>query len=142
LKDLGAEIYFQGVAIRPGKPLAFGRVQENFFFALPGNPVSTFVTFELFVRPAIALLGGADFESPSFLRARLGKPYRQKSGLTAFMPARIKTEHGEPIVNLVAWQGSGDLVGVAAATCFLVIHPGQTELNAGDWVDVLWKAHD
>lgn len=139
LKDLGAEIYFQGVAIRPGKPVAFGRVRGKFFFALPGNPVSTFVTFELFVRPAIARLGGADFECPGFLRARLAKPYKQKSGLTAFMPARIQTEAGDPVVNLVGWQGSGDLVGVSAANCFLVVHPDQTELNAGDWVDVLWR---
>jgi molybdopterin molybdotransferase len=140
LKELGAEIYFQGVAIRPGKPLAFGRVREKFFFALPGNPVSTFVTFELFVRPAIARLEGAGFPYPDFLRARLGKPFKQKSGLTAFIPARVQNnEDGEPIVNLVGWQGSGDLVGVAAANCFLVVHPDQTELKAGDWVDVLWR---
>ena len=139
LRDLGAEFYFHGVAIRPGRPLVFGRVRDTFFFGLPGNPVSTFVTFELFARPAIALLSGAEFECPVFLRARLGKPVRQKTGLTAFMPARVEVESGEPVVNLVGWQGSGDLVGVAAANCFLVVHPQQTELEAGDWVDVLPK---
>jgi molybdopterin molybdotransferase len=139
LSDLGAECYFEGVAIRPGKPLVFGRVREKFFFGLPGNPVSTFVTFELFARPAIASLGGGDFQSPSFLRARLGKPFAQKIGLTAFMPARVEPYNGDPVVNLLGWQGSGDLVGVAAANCFLVVHPQQTELAAGDWVDVLPK---
>ena len=139
LTGLGAEFYFQGVAIRPGKPLAFGHVGGKFFFALPGNPVSTYVTFELFAQPALNLLGGAEFESPTFLRARLGKPLRQKTGLTAFMPARVETENSDPVVNLVGWQGSGDLVGVAAANCFLVVHPHQTELAAGDWVDVLPK---
>jgi len=139
LADLGAEVFFQGVAIRPGKPLVFGRVRERFFFGLPGNPVSTFVTFELFVRPAIALLGGAEFEYPVFLRARLGKPFRQRLGLTAFMPARVEVQNGEPEVNLVGYQGSGDMVGVAAANCFLVVHPEQTDLAAGDWVDVLPK---
>jgi molybdopterin molybdotransferase len=139
LSELGAEFYFHGVAIRPGKPLAFGRVRDTFFFGLPGNPVSTFVTFELFARPAIALLSGAEFECPVFLRARLSKPLRQKTGLTAFMPARVELESGDPVVNLVAWQGSGDLVGVAAANCFLVVHPEQSELAAGDWVDVLPK---
>ncbi len=139
LRDLGAEFYFHGVAIRPGRPLAFGRVRDTFFFGLPGNPVSTFVTFELFARPAIALLSGAEFECPVFLRARLGKPVRQKTGLTAFMPARVELESGDPVVNLVGWQGSGDLVGVAAANCFLVVHPQQAELAAGDWVDVLPK---
>lgn len=142
LTELGAEFYFQGVAIRPGKPLVFGRVREKFFFGLPGNPVSTYVTFELFARPAIAMLSGADFECPFFLRARLGKPLRQKVGLTAFLPARVAVENSDPVVNLVGWQGSGDLVGVAEANCFLVIHPGQTELAAGDWVDVLRKNSD
>lgn len=139
LAELGAEFFFQSAAIRPGKPLVFGRLRQKFFFGLPGNPVSTFVTFELFARPAIAALGGASFECPLFLRARLGKPLRHKIGLTAFMPARVEQEGADPIVHLVGWQGSGDLVGVAAANCFLVIHPEQTELSAGDWVDVLPK---
>ncbi len=139
LAELGAEFFFQGTAIRPGKPLVFGRVRDRFFFGLPGNPVSTFVTFELFVRPALALLGGAVFEPPVFLRARLAKPCRQKTGLTMFMPARVWVENRDPVVELVGWQGSGDLVGIAAANCFLVIHPDQTELAAGDWVDIMPK---
>jgi molybdopterin molybdotransferase len=137
LSELGAEFFFQSVAIRPGKPLVFGRVAEKFFFGLPGNPVSTYVTFELFVRPAIAILGGGEFVPPVFLRARLGKPLQQKHGLAAFLPGRVEVREGEPLVELVGWQGSGDLVGVAAANCLLVIHPAQAKLNAGDWVDVL-----
>jgi molybdopterin molybdotransferase len=139
LAELGAEFFFQEAAIRPGKPLAFGRVRNVFFFGLPGNPVSTFVTFELFVRPALGMLGGAGFEPPVFLRARLAKPRRQKTGLTMFMPARVGLQNGEPVVELVGWQGSGDLVGIAAANCFLVIHPDQTGLAAGDWVDIMPK---
>ncbi|HEV2176041.1 MAG TPA: gephyrin-like molybdotransferase Glp [Terriglobia bacterium] len=139
LRELGAEFYFHGVAIMPGKPIAFGRVGTTFFFGLPGNPVSTFVTFEIFARPAIAALGGAEFAPAVFLRARLGKPVRRKAGLRAFMPARVETESAEPVVKLVGWQGSGDLVGVAAANCFLVLHPEQTEIEEGEWVDVLPK---
>ena len=139
LADLGAEFFFQGTAIRPGKPLVFGLVRNLFFFGLPGNPVSTFVTFELFVRPALARLGGAEFEPAVFLRARLAKPFRQKSGLTMFLPARVSMQNRDPVVEPVGWQGSGDLVGVAAANCFLVIHPNQTDLAAGDWVDVMTK---
>jgi molybdopterin molybdotransferase len=137
LAELGTEFYFRGVAIRPGKPLVFGRACGKFFFGLPGNPVSTYVTFELFARPALAMLAGADAERPVFLRARLGKPLRQKSGLTAFLPARVESVNGEPVVDPVGWQGSGDLVGVVAANCFLVVHPQQTDLAAGEWVDVL-----
>jgi molybdopterin molybdotransferase len=140
LEELGAEIFIEGVAIRPGKPLIFGQAQGRFFFGLPGNPVSTYVTFELFVRPAIGLLGGADYEPPVFLRARLGKAIELKLGLTVFMPARVERQEGDPVVNLVGWQGSGDLFGVAAANCFLVIHPEQTSLEAGDWVEVLPKS--
>jgi molybdopterin molybdotransferase len=146
LRDLGAEMRFQGVAIRPGKPLAFGCVRDRFFFALPGNPVSTFVTFELFACPALTLLAGAEFEQPVFLKARLAKPVRQNTGLTVFMPARVVarelpgSQGDEPVVDLVGWHGSGDLVGLAAANCFLVIHPEQTELAPGDWVDVLPKS--
>jgi len=139
LAEIGAEFYFQGAAIRPGRPLVFGRARGRFFFGLPGNPVSTFVTFELFVRPALHMLAGAEFEPPVFLRARLGKPFRHKTGLTMFMPARVRTQDRDPVVELVAWQGSGDLVGIAAANCFLVVHPDQTELAAGDWVDVMPK---
>lgn len=137
LKDLGAEFYFQSVAIRPGKPLVFGRVQGKFFFGLPGNPVSSFVTCNLFARPAIAMLAGSKFERPRFLRARLAKPVRHVTGLTMFMPARIDLRDVEPVVSLVGWQGSGDLVGVAEASCFLVIHPDQPTPEVGDWVDVL-----
>lgn len=137
LSGLGAEFYFQAVAIRPGKPLVFGRVQEKFFFGLPGNPVSTFVTFELFVRPAIALLGGGAPDPPVFLRARLSKPLRQNPALSAFLPARVQVASGDPAVELVGWQGSGDLVGLAAANCLLVVPPGQGALAPGDWVDVL-----
>ena len=139
LTELGAEFYFRGVAIRPGKPLVFGRACGKFFLGLPGNPVSTFVTFELFARPVVSMLAGGDFERPVFLRALLGQALRQSTGLTTFMPARVALVNGDPVVHLVGWQGSGDLVGMATANCFLVVHPEQTELAAGDWVDVLPK---
>jgi len=137
LAALGAEFYFESVAIRPGKPLVFGRAGTKFFFGLPGNPVSTYVTFELFARPVLQMLAGAEPTAPVFLRARLGKTLAHKTGLTTFMPARVERVGSDPVANLVAWQGSGDLVGVAAANCFLVVHPEQTALAAGDWVDVM-----
>lgn len=73
------------------------------------------------------------------MRARLGRALQQKSRLTAFLPARLERSVGDPVVNLVAWQGSGDLVGVAAANCFVVIHADQTSLVAGEWVDIMLK---
>ncbi len=140
LEQLGAEFYFRAAAIRPGKPVVFGRVRDRFFFGLPGNPVSTFVTFELFVRPALGVLAGAAFEEPVFLRARLANARAGKAGLTVFVPARVRKIDGEPVVDWVSSQGSGDLVSLAAANCFLVQHPEQTLMNAGDWVDVLLQS--
>lgn len=139
LAELGAEFYFTSAAIRPGKPVTFGRARGKFFFGLPGNPVSTFVTFELFAKPAVATLGGGAFEPPVFLRARLAKALHNRTGLTTFMPARVETSGCEPVVQTVGWQGSGDMVGLAAANCFLVARPEQTELAAGVWADVLWR---
>jgi molybdopterin molybdotransferase len=139
LRELGAEFYFDSVAIRPGRPLVFGRVREKFFFGLPGNPVSTYVTFELFARRAVGVLAGAGFEEPVFLAARLATPLQPKSGLTAFIPARVGNRDGVPVVEPVPWQGSGDLVGAAAANCFLVMKPNQAPLNAGDWGLVMPK---
>lgn len=137
LADLGAEFYFQSVALRPGKPLVFGKICDRFFFGLPGNPVSTYVTFQVFVRPAIAALSGAEFDWPLFLRARLGQAVRVRTGLTTFMPARVEPGGPEPVVRLVSWQGSGDLAGLAQSNCFLVAQPHQDDLAEGDWVDVL-----
>jgi len=139
LADLGADFFFQGVALRPGKPLAFGRASGRFFFALPGNPISTLVTFALFVRPALAVLGGASFSPPVFLRARLASPKVQTGDLTVFLPARLDHRGGDAVVSTVGWQGSGDLVALAAANCFLVVHPGQAQLTDGDWAEVMLK---
>jgi molybdopterin molybdotransferase len=139
LAELGAEFYFQGVALRPGKPLAFGRAREKLFFALPGNPVSTYVTFKLMAGPAVAVLGGASFAPAVFLRARLGEPCTQRGDLSVFLPARLEQQARDPVVTPVKWQGSGDLVALARANCFVVLHPHEAHLNSGEWVDVLRK---
>lgn len=139
LGELGAEFYFDGVAIRPGKPLVFGRARNKFFFGLPGNPISTYVTFQLFAQPVIRALGGAAFESPLFFSARLSRPVNRREGLTAFIPALAARENGEPVVTPVAWQGSDDVAGFPAANCFLVVYPDREPPQAGGWVDVLPK---
>lgn len=139
LAELGAEFYFTGVAIRPGKPLVFGRARGKFFFGLPGNPISTYVTFQLFARPVVRALGGAPFEAPLFLGARLARAVKRREGLTAFIPAVAAQENGAPVAAPVEWQGSGDVAGFPAANCFLVLHPDRDSPAAGDWVDVLMK---
>ena len=89
LKGMGAEFYFDAVAIRPGKPAVFGRCRNTLIFGLPGNPVSTMVTFQLFVVPAIDVLSGASPRSLPFLEATLSESVKEKSGLTHFLPAQL-----------------------------------------------------
>lgn len=139
LAELGAEFYFDSVAIRPGKPVVFGRAQKKFFFGLPGNPVSTYVTFELFARPAIGVLSGAGFEAPVFLQARISRSVNRREGLTAFLPARVSGIAGSAVVEPVRWQGSGDLAGLPAANCFIVLRPDRASPEAGEAVEIMPK---
>jgi molybdopterin molybdotransferase len=137
LAELGAEIYFDGVAIRPGRPAVFGECGGKPIFGLPGNPVSTMVTFELFVLPAIDILSGAAARPLPFLKAKLGMPLREKADLAHFLPAQIDWSSGDPVVNAVRWQGSGDVMALATANCFLVVHESKLNWEAGEWVDVM-----
>src|SRR5260370_16581284 len=86
LKAMGGEFFFDAVAIRPGKPAVFGMCQGKPVFGLPGNPVSTMVTFELFVAPAIDLLSGAAARPLPLVGARLAEALNEKSRLTPFLP--------------------------------------------------------
>ena len=137
LRELGAEFFFDAVAIRPGRPAVFGVCCDKFVFGLPGNPVSAMVTFELFVLPAIDILGGAAPRPLPLLRAKLAAPVRQKAALTHFLPARVEWASGEPVVSELPWQGSGDIVALTAANCFLVVPQAKLDLDVGEWVDVL-----
>ncbi len=139
LRGLGAEFYFDAVAIRPGRPAVFGRCRDTFVFGLPGNPVSTMVTFELFVAPAIDLLSGAEARPLPLVQARLAAPMREKPGLTHFLPARVEWTRGEPEVQALEWQGSGDTVAMVQANCFLVVPAEKETLDAGDTVQVLLR---
>lgn len=137
LAEFGAEFFFDGVAIRPGHPLVFGRAQGTFFFGLPGNPLSTMVTFELFACPALALLSGETDAPLVFLRARLARNVRPIPGLTAFLPALLEGGGFDPVVSPVASKGSGDIPSLARANCYLVVPEEGGELHAGDWASVL-----
>ena len=137
LRALGAEFFFDAVAIRPGRPAVFAVCREKFVFGLPGNPVSTMVTFELLVVPAIDILSGmAPRPLPTF-KAKLAKAVEQKAVLTHFLPARVTWPDGEPTVEELPWQGSGDIVALALANCFLVVPETKLAAAASEWVDVL-----
>jgi molybdopterin molybdotransferase len=137
LRDFGAEFFFDAVALRPGRPAVFGLCRGKPVFGLPGNPVSTMVTFELFVVPAIDLLGGTGARPLSFFKARLAAPVKQKAALAHFLPARVDWTSGEPEVKELPWQGSGDIVALRQANAFLLVPPDKLEWAAGEWADVL-----
>jgi len=141
LLSLGAEFFFTGALIQPGKPVVFGRIvvkeRPVYFFGLPGNPVSTIVTFSLFARPLLGALCGEPYRGPRFAQGRLLSDVRVKTGLTRFLPAMLNSAGGEVTVEPVAWQGSGDLANTSRANCFLVVPPDRPLLAAGETVTVL-----
>jgi molybdopterin molybdotransferase len=156
LARAGAQFHFTGVRIQPGKPAVFGELpripdasfgapgdlQPLPFFGLPGNPVSSAVTFLLFAAPVQAALSGSLETGPRFLLAQLAAATdrQSKPGLTRFLPASC-TFGGPggrlPTVALVPWQGSGDLAALARSNCFLVIPEDADSLEPGAIVRIL-----
>jgi molybdopterin molybdotransferase len=139
LKKLGAQFFFTGVMIQPGKPLVFGEVGSVPFFGHPGNPVSVMATFELFTRQVVEALSGAEPARLKSAQARLGKDFKTKTGLTRFLPAMLAGGLYDPQVEVVPWQGSGDMLAAARANCYLVVPPDREKLAAGEMVTVLMR---
>ena len=146
LAELNAEFFFTGAKIQPGKPVVFGRVSHSkrsqaesarYFFGLPGNPVSTMVTFELFARPMIEALAGMRPQPLMFLHSRAKSEIKVKTGLRRFLPAILSGKHEDTYVELVPWQGSGDIAAQARANCYIVIPPDRDRIAAGEWVAVM-----
>ncbi len=140
LGELGAQFYFTGAEIQPGRPVVFGSCgleQKKYFFGLPGNPVSTMVTFELFARPMIEALAGLAPQPLIFMRAQLKSEIRTKTGLKRFLPAVLLGEFENAEVELARWQGSGDLAALGRANCYVVIPADRERIEVGEWVAVL-----
>jgi molybdopterin molybdotransferase len=139
LKSLGAKFFFTGALIQPGKPVVFGEVGSIPFFGLPGNPVSVMVTFELFARQMVEALSGAEPERLKSAKAKLKKDFKTKTGLTRFLPARLDGALDDPEVEVVPWQGSGDMLAAARATCYLVVPSDREKLAKGEMVTVVMR---
>ena len=112
---------------------------QTYFFGLPGNPVSTMVTFELFVRPMVQALAGMKPRPLIFLKARLKSEIRTKTGLKRFLPALLSGEFENAEIELARWEGSGDVAALARANCYLVIPPDREQISAGEWVSLLMR---
>ena len=156
LKEFKAEIYIGGARIQPGKPIVFGEAAVSAkrqgkragavkpddsrrvpFFGLPGNPVSTLVTFELFVTSVLRALAGGTPAPLRFASARLKNELCTATGLTRFLPARLSGEPGRIEVEYLGWHGSGDLVSASRADCYLVVPDDRARITAGEEVSVL-----
>jgi molybdopterin molybdotransferase len=135
LADLGAEFFFTQVYLQPGKPVVFGRARGKFFFGLPGNPGSTMVTFEVFARAAVELLGGVAEPMLRLTRAQLTKDFRQKTGLTRFLPALLSSDGAT--VTPAPHRGSGDVAALARANAYLVTDPDREKWSTGEDIRVL-----
>jgi molybdopterin molybdotransferase len=193
LAEFGAEFFFRGVRMQPGRPVVFGRLRKAasqrdsqsasqqdsesasqrdsesasqqdsesasqqdsesasqrvgesadarewvYFFGLPGNPVSTLVTFQCFVGPMLRALCGAGAAGPRFVQATLAEEVKGKAGLTRILPAILRHDLERPEVRIVGSQGSGDLAANARANCYAVLADGR-DYNSGDVISVLLR---
>lgn len=138
LAELGAELSFWRVAMKPGKPVALARLGETPYYGLPGNPVSAMVAFLLFVRPAVRAAMGAraPFDLPR-LRARLGAPLSVRGERRSYLRARVGSDRGALVATPMPRQGSHVLSSLAGAGGLIVVEPGEHALAAGEEVEVL-----
>jgi molybdopterin molybdotransferase len=137
LRDLGAEQRFWKLRMRPGAPVGFGLLGQVPWIGLPGNPVSTMVTFELFVRPAIRRMAGHDLPFRRSVPARLAEPVSLKPRLQHFLRAVVTDGDGGPEARLTGPQGSGILTSMVLANALLVIPEGQFETPVGAAVQAI-----
>jgi molybdopterin molybdotransferase len=164
LAERGAEFFFTGAMIQPGKPIVFGRIPrrgsyettENgeivpinlespwrgewtYFFGLPGNPVSTQVCFHLFVAPLLRALAGRNDLAPRFVEAKLAEDVAGGAKVMRFLPAELVSAWEGVTVRVVGWQGSGDVAANARGNCYAVLPIGPETFRAGETVRVLLR---
>jgi molybdopterin molybdotransferase len=145
MQELG-DVGFWKIAMRPGRPMAFGVLRpvagklparKTLFFGLPGNPVAVMVTFYQFVRAALLQLNGANQTEPPLIQAIAEAPIRKKPGRTEFQRAILERgADGKPTVRLTGSQGAGILRSMSEANCFVILGHEQGNVAAGDWVDI------
>jgi molybdopterin molybdotransferase len=153
LTESGAEFFFTGALIQPGKPVVFGRLpkgaasqrvsesasQWTYFLGLPGNPVSTQVCFHLFAVPLLKALAGRSDLVPRFVEGRLVEDVKGGARVTRFLPAELVSAWDGVTVRVIGWQGSGDVAANARGNCYAVLPVGAEVFRAGETVRVLLR---
>lgn len=136
-QDLGLEILFSKVAIKPGKPTVFARRGKNLIFGLPGNPISALITFECFVRPALGRLCGMTKPDLPRMKGELLADMRQSSGRMAFLPAWVFWQDDGWKVEPLLWKSSADIIGFAHANATLIFPKNRDFLSRGEIVEIM-----
>jgi molybdenum cofactor synthesis domain-containing protein len=138
LKELGAEIFFERVSLRPGKPTVFARLGNTLVFGLPGNPVSVAVTFNLFARTALRVLQGAQEPALKEETAMLARDLKGSIERESYLPATLRTdENGTLLAEPLKWGGSSDFVAFARATALINVPAGVKMIDAGSPVKIV-----
>ena len=135
-REMGDDVQIHKVAMKPGKPLVFGRIDDIPIFGLPGNPVSSFVSFEQFVRPSIRKMMGATRLTHKIVQAKLTRSVHKKAGRLHFLSAHVQWESGVCTVCPTQEQGSGILKSTVDANGLLIFPLELTEMTAGAQVSV------
>ena len=131
-RELGAEISFERVALKPGKPIVFGKIEDKLMFGLPGNPVSVAVTFNLFARPALRAMQGATEKTLPELTTVLARNVKAAPDRDSYLPAVLRTdEDGRLLAEPLKWGGSSDFVSFARANGLIIV-PAGAAFAAGD----------
>ena len=139
LQEHQVKILIDKIAVKPGKPTVFGVGRHGrLVFGLPGNPVSTMVTFELFVRPAIAKMEGSEHPRQPYLMAVLRGPLASRGPRRAYLPGWLESEvdGSLPAAHPIVTRGSGDIVAFSKANAMLVLPEEIDRLEAGQTIQV------
>jgi molybdopterin molybdotransferase len=136
-RELGLEILFSKVAMKPGKPTVFARKGDKLVFGLPGNPVSTFISFENFVRPALGRLCGLRRPDLPRVRGELLRDMKQAPGRTAFLPAWAAMGPTGWTVAPLRWKGSADIIGFARANSAVIFPADRDSMAKGETVEAM-----
>jgi len=137
LLEIGAEVFFDQVSIRPGKPTVFARRGDTLFFGLPGNPVSTSVTFNVFVRPALRKLMGDRAPLLPVVSAIAARPVKDGSNRMSYLPARHFVSEGRAMVEPLKWGGSSDLVSFMSANSLIIVPEEINDIAEGQLVSTM-----
>lgn len=137
LKELGVKKIFHKVKIKPGKPLWFGKKKDTVVFGIPGNPAATYLSFSLFVRPAILKMQGNKDTGIEFYQGRLTQDFKVSTDRPAFHPCNVRFQGAAFLLRPLRHHSSGDMFSVSRSEGFLMLREGRYQLKKGNWVSFI-----